>query len=151
MGQLQRLAQLVLHPRQGTEVVARNRAIDRRRHGVVDRCHVRRGAHAEVAGPLRDALSQLQLAYAQLAGLFACVAGGVLDLVPVWWGFAIMVAVAPAAMLDMIVVHELAHLKEREHNKPFYALCDHMLPGYHQIEFDTRLYLTWRAQDAAPG
>jgi UTP pyrophosphatase len=52
---------------------------------------------------------------------------------------------APAAMLDMIVVHELSHLKEREHNKPFYALCEHMLAGYHQIEFDTRLYLTWRA------
>lgn len=51
---------------------------------------------------------------------------------------------APAAMLDMIVVHELAHLKEREHNKPFYALCEHMLAGYHQIEFDTRLYLTWQ-------
>jgi tight adherence protein B len=41
-----------------------------------------------------------RVAYAQLAGLFACVAGGVLDLVPVWWGFAIMVAVAPAAMLE---------------------------------------------------
>ena len=52
---------------------------------------------------------------------------------------------APAAMLEMIVVHELAHLKEREHNKPFYALCQHMLAGYLQIEFDTRLYLTWRA------
>ena len=52
---------------------------------------------------------------------------------------------APALMLEMIVVHELAHLKEREHNKPFYALCDHMLPGYHQVEFDTRLYLTWQA------
>jgi hypothetical protein len=51
---------------------------------------------------------------------------------------------APAAMLEMIVVHELAHLKEREHNKPFYALCDHMLAGYHQIEFDTRLYLVLR-------
>ena len=51
---------------------------------------------------------------------------------------------APAAMLDMIVVHELSHLKEREHNKAFYALCDHMLPGYHQIEFDTRLWLTWQ-------
>jgi UTP pyrophosphatase len=51
---------------------------------------------------------------------------------------------APAAMLDMIVVHELAHLKERAHDKPFYALCDHMLPGYHQIEFDTRLWLTWQ-------
>ena len=57
---------------------------------------------------------------------------------------------APAAMLQMIVVHELAHLKEREHNKPFYALCDHMLAGYHQIEFDTRLYLTWRAWLPAP-
>jgi len=57
---------------------------------------------------------------------------------------------APAAMLDMIVVHELAHLKEREHNKPFYALCEHMQPGYHQVEFDTRLWLTWRAAGAPP-
>jgi UTP pyrophosphatase len=56
---------------------------------------------------------------------------------------------APAAMLDMIVVHELAHLKERDHNKPFYALCDHMLPGYHQVEFDTRLWLTWQQLQAA--
>jgi hypothetical protein len=56
---------------------------------------------------------------------------------------------APAAMLQMIVVHELAHLRQREHDKPFYALCEHMLPGYHQIEFDTRLYLTWLAWCAA--
>ena len=53
---------------------------------------------------------------------------------------------APAEMLQMIVVHELAHLKEREHDKAFYALCEHMLPEYHQVEFDTRLYLTWLAQ-----
>jgi predicted metal-dependent hydrolase len=52
---------------------------------------------------------------------------------------------APAAMLEMIVVHELAHLKQHEHDKAFYALCQHMLADYHQIEFDTRLYLTWRA------
>jgi hypothetical protein len=32
--------------------------------------------------------------------------------------------------------------KEREHGKAFYALCEHMLPGYHQVEFDTRLHLT---------
>jgi predicted metal-dependent hydrolase len=57
---------------------------------------------------------------------------------------------APAEMLQMIVVHELAHLKERDHDKAFYALCEHMLPDYHQIEFDTRLYLTWRALQAAP-
>jgi hypothetical protein len=27
------------------------------------------------------------------------------------------------ALLNMIVVHELAHLKEKEHNKGFYRLC----------------------------
>ena len=49
---------------------------------------------------------------------------------------------APAAFLKMIVVHELAHLKEREHNKAFYQLCRHMEPDYAQLEFDLRLYLT---------
>lgn len=46
--------------------------------------------------------------------------------------------------LRMIVVHELAHLKEREHNKAFYQLCEYMEPDYQQLEFDLRLYLTWR-------
>jgi len=46
--------------------------------------------------------------------------------------------------LKMIVVHELAHFKESDHNKAFYKLCEHMLPGYHQVEFDLRVYLTWR-------
>jgi predicted metal-dependent hydrolase len=49
---------------------------------------------------------------------------------------------APAGFLKMIVVHELAHLKEAGHNKPFYQLCTHMAPDYHQLEFDLRLYLT---------
>jgi predicted metal-dependent hydrolase len=51
---------------------------------------------------------------------------------------------APAEFLKMIVVHELAHLRETEHNKSFYQLCTHMEPGYHQLEFDLRLYLTQR-------
>jgi len=51
---------------------------------------------------------------------------------------------APADFLRMIVVHELAHLKEREHDKAFYALCQHMEPDYHQLEFDLRLWLTAR-------
>lgn len=46
--------------------------------------------------------------------------------------------------LRMIVVHELAHLKEQQHNKAFYQLCEYMQPGYMQLEFDLRLYLTWR-------
>ena len=51
---------------------------------------------------------------------------------------------AAPEFLNMIVVHELAHLKEAEHNKAFYKLCQYMLPEYHQLEFDLRLYLTWR-------
>jgi hypothetical protein len=51
---------------------------------------------------------------------------------------------APAEFLKMIVVHELAHLKQAEHNKSFYQLCMHMEPAYHQLEFDLRLYLTHR-------
>ncbi len=48
----------------------------------------------------------------------------------------------PVEFLKMIVVHELAHLKEKDHNKAFYKLCEYMEPAYHQLEFDTRLYLT---------
>jgi predicted metal-dependent hydrolase len=48
----------------------------------------------------------------------------------------------PLDFLKMIVVHELAHIKEKEHNKPFYKLCEYMEPYYHQLEFDMRLYLT---------
>jgi predicted metal-dependent hydrolase len=50
---------------------------------------------------------------------------------------------APSAFLNMIVVHDLAHLKEKEHNKAFYKLCTYMEPNYHQLEFDMRLYLTY--------
>ena len=49
---------------------------------------------------------------------------------------------APAGFLRMIVVHELAHLKEANHGKAFYQLCTHMEPDYHQLELDMRLYLT---------
>ena len=55
---------------------------------------------------------------------------------------------APAEFLKMIAVHELAHLKEPEHDKAFYRLCTHMAPDYHQLEFDLRLYLTQMALGA---
>lgn len=50
---------------------------------------------------------------------------------------------APAALLEMIVVHELAHLRESAHDKAFYQLCEHMEPRYHQLEFDLRTYLVY--------
>jgi hypothetical protein len=49
---------------------------------------------------------------------------------------------APLEFLRMIAVHELAHVKEKEHDKAFYKLCCYMEPAYHQYEFDLRLYLT---------
>ena len=58
---------------------------------------------------------------------------------------------APEPFLKMIVVHELAHTKEREHDKAFYALCTHMEPEYHQLEFDVRLWLTALELDGGAG
>ncbi|TXT40954.1 MAG: hypothetical protein FD135_764 [Comamonadaceae bacterium] len=48
----------------------------------------------------------------------------------------------PDEFLRMITVHELAHIKERDHDKAFYKLCTHMEPRYHQLEFEVRVYLT---------
>ena len=50
----------------------------------------------------------------------------------------------PIELLRMIIVHELAHIKEREHDKAFYKLCTYMEPNYHQYELDLRLYLTYQ-------
>ena len=47
----------------------------------------------------------------------------------------------PEEFLQMIVVHELAHFKEKEHDKAFYNLCTFIMPTYHQIEFDLRVYM----------
>ncbi|WP_162062901.1 M48 family metallopeptidase [Vibrio taketomensis] len=51
---------------------------------------------------------------------------------------------APEPLLRMLVVHELAHLKEKEHNKAFYQLCCHMEPDYHQLELDARLFMIYQ-------
>jgi len=49
----------------------------------------------------------------------------------------------PPEFLRMIVVHELSHMKEPEHDKSFYKLCCNMEPEYHQLEFELRAYLSW--------
>lgn len=50
----------------------------------------------------------------------------------------------PEEFLKMILVHELAHFREKDHNKAFYKLCCYIEPDYHQLEFDLRLYLCHR-------
>ena len=49
----------------------------------------------------------------------------------------------PQEFLEMIVVHELSHFKEKEHNKAFYDMCTYIMPSYHQVEFDLRVYLLY--------
>lgn len=56
---------------------------------------------------------------------------------------ATMFKEVPLELLRMIAVHELAHVKEKQHDKAFYKLCTYMEPNYHQYEFDLRLYLTY--------
>ena len=56
----------------------------------------------------------------------------------------------PEEFLRMIVVHELAHLKEREHDRAFYQLCRHMEADYHQLEFDLRVTLSYLDAGGAP-
>ena len=48
---------------------------------------------------------------------------------------------APIDFLRMIIIHEIAHLKVKDHDKKFYSLCSNMDNNYHQIEFDLRLFL----------
>lgn len=57
---------------------------------------------------------------------------------------------APEPFLRMIVVHELAHIKEKMHNKAFYQLCLYMEPEYFQLEFDVRLFLAQMDIDGKP-
>ncbi|MEZ4318799.1 MAG: YgjP-like metallopeptidase domain-containing protein [Myxococcota bacterium] len=47
----------------------------------------------------------------------------------------------PPEFLRMVVVHELAHLRHKDHDKAFYRLCEHMEPEYHRYELDLRLWL----------
>jgi predicted metal-dependent hydrolase len=53
----------------------------------------------------------------------SCTADGVINLN---WRLVL----APPAVLDYVVVHELCHLRERHHRTPFWRLVERVLPGY---------------------
>ena len=41
---------------------------------------------------------------------------------------------APEEVLDYVVVHELAHRREMNHSKAFYAVVESMLPDYRRAQ-----------------
>ena len=47
----------------------------------------------------------------------------------------------PRELADYVIVHELCHLKERNHAKDFWKLVAHTLPNYIQLRRELRRYL----------
>jgi predicted metal-dependent hydrolase len=46
--------------------------------------------------------------------------------------FSWRLVIAPAEVLEYVVVHELCHLREHNHSKRFYALLDEARPGWRE-------------------
>ena len=46
---------------------------------------------------------------------------------------------------DYVTIREVFvdNVKEKEHNKAFYDMCCYVMPNYHQVEFDLRVYLLY--------
>jgi predicted metal-dependent hydrolase len=51
--------------------------------------------------------------------------------------FSWRIILAPLAVVDYILIHELAHIKEKNHSKRFWKFLESILPGYR----DQRLWL----------
>lgn len=48
--------------------------------------------------------------------------------------FSFRLMLYPPEAVDYVVVHELAHIKEHNHSKAFYAIIEQVLPDYRQRE-----------------
>ena len=46
--------------------------------------------------------------------------------------FTYRLILAPKDLVDYVVVHELAHLKEMNHSKKFWSIVSHVMPDYKQ-------------------
>jgi len=56
--------------------------------------------------------------------------------------FNTMMMKLPVSVIEYIVVHELAHIKHKHHQKSFWALVEHFLPHYREARKELKSYTT---------
>jgi predicted metal-dependent hydrolase len=127
-------AELVLVPQRGrTRVHRRGDALlvpEQRREAALERWY-RRAARAEIAPRLDAAVARAGTAYTQLTirgqrtRWASCSSGGAMS-------FNWRLLLAPEAILDYVIEHEVCHLEVMDHSPGFWALLESRVPGWRE-------------------
>jgi predicted metal-dependent hydrolase len=127
-------AELVLVPQRGrTRVHRRNDALlvpEQRREAALERWY-RRAARAEIAPRLDAAVVRAGTAYTQLTirgqrtRWASCSSGGAMS-------FNWRLLLAPEAILEYVIEHEVCHLEVMDHSPRFWALLESRVPGWRE-------------------
>ena len=127
-------AELVLVPQRGrTRVHRRNDALlvpEQRREAALERWY-RRAARAEIAPRLDAAVARAGTAYTQLTirgqrtRWASCSSGGAMS-------FNWRLLLAPEAILEYVIEHEVCHLEVMDHSPRFWALLESRVPGWRE-------------------
>jgi predicted metal-dependent hydrolase len=127
-------AELVLVPQRGrTRVHRRNDALlvpEQRREAALERWY-RRAARAEIAPRLDAAVVRAGTAYPQLTirgqrtRWASCSSGGAMS-------FNWRLLLAPEAILEYVIEHEVCHLEVMDHSPRFWALLESRVPGWRE-------------------
>jgi predicted metal-dependent hydrolase len=127
-------AELVLVPQRGrTRVHRRGDALlvpEQRREAALERWY-RRAARAEIAPRLDAAVARAGTAYPQLTirgqrtRWASCSSGGAMS-------FNWRLLLAPEAILEYVIEHEVCHLEVMDHSPRFWALLESRVPGWRE-------------------
>jgi predicted metal-dependent hydrolase len=127
-------AELVLVPQRGrTRVHRRNDALlvpEQRREAALERWY-RRAARAEIAPRLDAAVARAGTAYTRLTirgqrtRWASCSSGGAMS-------FNWRLLLAPEAILEYVIEHEVCHLEVMDHSPRFWALLESRVPGWRE-------------------
>jgi predicted metal-dependent hydrolase len=127
-------AELVLVPQRGrTRVHRRGDALlvpEQRREPALERWY-RRAARAEIAPRLDAAVARAGTAYTHLTirgqrtRWASCSSGGAMS-------FNWRLLLAPEAILEYVIEHEVCHLEVMDHSPRFWALLESRVPGWRE-------------------